>query len=851
MSTPIAERISPRLTGARFARLCRTLGLLVLLAGSLASGSTYATDYFLRTDGDDSKCTGRSNAAYPGSGTGAPCAWKSIAKCASTLVGGDSCFIQPGVYYTSANVEESTSGSYQNDAASGCSCVKGSTTITCGSGASTFSPKDYVQCDTGFGFFYTEVASVSGNTITLVEPYPGPNATGDTADRLRPIRYVGANGTVPVSDPTTVVITPFTGAGVPTFTQNTTYPHVYQYTTTGKSSPWDAPTAIRQAGATNQTFAQAVSSWDLYDAGDSPSGKNGLDSYYRFPNSSTCPCNRATVLESVADVPGSWGIDGTTVYVHTYDSNSPSGYKMEATKNPTSMSVSVFSVTGDNVLLEGLTFEGVAEQDPESGSPGRALMLGNGAETRIRLRNVRVHGSFRWVNGTNAMDVLFDNVLITAGMGSTDTHTNMTGVKFYNMKIRGGHGNGWTADALSGASVYDPVVLDRFYLFRTRDDLSSSDGCAVGTNTWDCSVKPGRQLQPYRGSHGLYLGSAAANREIRNILIQNCIIENTLDGIGMFASNDDRNVKIRNCTFAGSDYLAIGSTADRGTNAQIYNNLFLRDAAATSSTRAIAIYTNVSQSQPISDYNVWYVNDARGLNVPTESPFWRDQDVGSNYYMPSLATGYSREVHSQIVCDAGCSSGVIRVTNKSNPWGDFIDTSFAGGTNYTPRTGAVVINAGYNAECPEEDYFGNPRNDGNCDVGAVEYQGNAPDTIPPVAVTNLEAMPSGNAIALSWQNSVSSDNAGTLLRVRMDRAPSDPSDGAEVCRQAGPPSSAGSCEHSGVEVGRTYYYSAYSYDRAGNYGSGVSTSAVADAADTQPPGTVPAPRRTDQKTGGG
>ena len=43
----------------------------------IAHATHAATTYYVRTDGGDaSQCTGRADAAYPGSGTGQACAWK-------------------------------------------------------------------------------------------------------------------------------------------------------------------------------------------------------------------------------------------------------------------------------------------------------------------------------------------------------------------------------------------------------------------------------------------------------------------------------------------------------------------------------------------------------------------------------------------------------------------------------------------------------------------------------------------------------------------------------------------------------------------------------------------------------
>ena len=80
------------------------LTLLLLPLGFAAFGSAQAATFYVRTDGGDaSQCTGKSNAAYPGSGTAQACAWKHPYYALPTsgtprIAGGDTLMIGQGEY---------------------------------------------------------------------------------------------------------------------------------------------------------------------------------------------------------------------------------------------------------------------------------------------------------------------------------------------------------------------------------------------------------------------------------------------------------------------------------------------------------------------------------------------------------------------------------------------------------------------------------------------------------------------------------------------------------------------------------------------------------------------------------
>ena len=95
-----------------------TRSLLLASIGLAAFGSAQAaTTYHVRTDGGDaSQCTGRADAAYPGSGTGQACAWKHpffalTPGGSKRIVGGDTVVIGSGTYLIGAGAPGAAPGS--------------------------------------------------------------------------------------------------------------------------------------------------------------------------------------------------------------------------------------------------------------------------------------------------------------------------------------------------------------------------------------------------------------------------------------------------------------------------------------------------------------------------------------------------------------------------------------------------------------------------------------------------------------------------------------------------------------------------------------------------------------------
>jgi len=95
------------------------------------------------------------------------------------------------------------------------------------------------------------------------------------------------------------------------------------------------------------------------------------------------------------------------------------------------------------------------------------------------------------------------------------------------------------------------------------------------------------------------------------------------------------------------------------------------------------------------------------------------------------------------------------------------------------------------------------------------------DTTPSTNVFNFEAIAGDSQITLSWQNPPDPDFKAVKIMRSEKFYPSDPSDGISVYDGKGT-----SFLDKGLKNGVRYYYTAFTYDKIGNYSSGAITSAV-------------------------
>lgn len=907
---------------------------LLFAAGLALATPALATDYYVRIDGND---------ANAGTGNSSSAAWGTLKKCLSVAKSGDRCLIQPGTYLGQRGAVFTNAGALEsNNLLSNCTCTKGTTSIGCGSAIpTTVNPGDYVQCDSGYGFSWSRVASVSGSTITLAEPYRGATSTSGGSDTLDVANFVVVSGQG--AAPSDVVFSDWVDAPTSvTWTQDSTYADVWSYdpsTITGTDNAakaWRAKwcsndnnkscTADGDCGSGNtcRVMLKGIRDWNFaaWDRDRLPTN-NGIEGYDRLGSSSVdpsygteqaqrhvCPSgDNMTHVFNVSSVPGSYSYDtsgAAKVYVHTRrfcsggssagrhclaDSDcfgggvcaaakSPANYRMQAALaaplgDQGQLSASIMLDARKNfVIVENLTIDGGFHGTGGSGAvPSEALLLGG---SNARYSNLQVwSGQVRWYFSTaggsaGSTDTQFEHIDAWGGnyCSPEANDSPVSGMKFYDVEMRGTGNQVFNCDSMRGAANDDRIVFDRAYFHRnypnkTGDGNNDGSTCNGNVDLWDETndrFKDGTAL--YDPGHGPYWGHPEGGSYVTcNILVQNSIAELTSDGVAAFtrASSTDpscKDVIFANNTFALEGvanealHARFGVDASGSGSGKLYNNVFLSEWTSTS----MAVVWRGATTDPAtiqSDYNmfVYYADDANGAGAaPTSPRIWGRPNVYES--LSQVISSYSQERNSIVVCKDGCA-GATPGTHFNSADARFVDYTVDDGdrTDYTPLATNWGVNAGApNATypCPKEDFYGNPRSDGSCDIGAVEYQGGA-DTTPPAAVTNFTTTAGDTQLTLKWTHSVSSDSRGTMIRYKTSGTPTSASDGALACDKQGPAGSADQCVHAGLTNGTTYFYAAFSYDAVPNYGSGVSAQGTPNATPNTPPSDVGGLVRTDTK----
>lgn len=755
------------------------------------------TDYYVRTDGNDTTCGGladdsRANAATlktsctDTNGDGViqstepctACAYATVGKCASTVTAPGRCNIKPGTY-TEVGIIQANSGALVNSALrTDCTCTNGGTTVTCGGTIPTAAFGQFVKCATGPYFSWSRVLSNNGSTLTLSEPYRGDTSSSPGADTLALANFIEIKGTGSlksdvlitswVNKPSDVNFTAEAGTGC-----------VYSYTKSATTNTtWAAPYGFRDKNTT----------WDTWRL-----NSNGRDAYVGV-GSSYCPCSYPTMLAQLDELPGTWSdgfctagtninkpcsIDGdcpsstcnkTKSFVHTRrvcsggtmagysclgDADCLGGGVCGSCAPPATLTMQaamggyLFTSNRDYTIVDNLTFErGVTMPPTESKIDQQAVRLGG---NHSRYSNLDIlTGELGIVPQTTLAGAATSATLYSGirAMDSTwctmDTGKQWSGLKFYNIEIRGGTGNLMQCNNVRGISTTDRVIFDRIYAHRNFTSyFTNSTNCGAGNVAeWDCSTHywAASGERQYRGNHGIYNVSddVVTGQYADHIMFRNSIVDETSDGVQFGGGGNATDIWFVNNTFGAYENANIshrlqalfgcrtgtGCGALSGGAAKLYNNLFYQKQAGYFSGPWIGRYAQTDPTLIVSDYN--YFLEPNLNETPGEDRVWTlSSPVETLSYVRST---YSQEANSIMGCSTGCAT---------RGWGaNYFDLAGFTGltdvtvrdgtpTNYTPLTGFKGIDAGNVTYGTYEDFYGHVRS-GTPDIGAVEYLGTGP-----------------------------------------------------------------------------------------------------------------------------
>ena len=333
-------------------------------------------------------------------------------------------------------------------------------------------------------------------------------------------------------------------------------------------------------------------------------------------------------------------------------------------------------------------------------------------------------GRLELVPPPGSVDTLYEHLRALEG-SQCALSTGHSGLTIYDVEIRGGAPAGLSCGAISGAASSDPIVFERVYAHRSFPALGGVAACGGGT-TWDCashSFKPcaSCENQDVRlwASPAVKMGDETNDNATDHIVVRNSVLELASDGWGIFHGSGGKDVWFVNNTFGNAhrtdDGLKaiLGSAGANGNwGAKLYNNLFVLGGATQGGIRYLGIRGEIA-----SDYNLFMPFGASG-----STRIWNAGET-----LESVITTEGQETHSALVCASGCAGAQGTYFNDSGESG-LVDPSLLDGTpaDYTPKATFRGIDIGANAWCPEEDFLGLPRDDGHCDIGALEWRASPP-----------------------------------------------------------------------------------------------------------------------------
>ncbi|RME52293.1 hypothetical protein D6783_05260, partial [Candidatus Woesearchaeota archaeon] len=736
---------------SRNTRLLRPALFFVILV--LATHATLATTYYVRTDGNDS-CNGLSNTP----GTSGNCAFATVRHCYEIMKAGDTCHIGTGIFndlpaaWSKTTTPTTLTGTL--------ACTHGVTTIT---GTNTkftsqVSPGDFIRCDadptdTDVNYRvqkyvpWTRVSSIQSDTqLTLEEGYRGTTTTGSTGKTVQfyHIEGEGRDNTiltnyVRLTDVSYSDFHKFTGApfdcdrsqpGIQDCTNVWTFcaPHAVVSNAVGTHPRSGTTSVAGHAGI------QAPLRLDMVDDDDIAVGATlgrpkGLRPYSQWVDSRYLrsqyqpPATDEYVIAWTNTWPGTLAV--------VLDQDMPTGcpnpsddrwYFHPREPITTASDVWIGSKEKRNSLFEGtyhlvqdLTLLAAQEHRGDKDADKHGFQLGTSSGAHFIFQRIRVLGN-AWPYASSGIHhhIAVEDAIIT--MGPIGHIGDWMG--FYKTQFLGGFPkSGETQPFGSGTSLASAPVFDSSRLFGGSaypgDEPVYTAGS--GTDCYDFDAGTHREQWDGCGTHGPIFHGEVNDPQNKYAFWINNILE---CGTGEIVTHPAENAGFvfihntvgRSCGFAGNtvthwQYDRTATSTTNAANNVIQNNVYLWFAATNAARQFYRWEERDVYDTAKPDYNAYFTEP----NQPVI------HEYGNNI----------RKTLAQVQADGKEQHSVSRYNIDLRDY--FIDPDWTDnperGADYTPLAGNPAINLANPSWCPSYDYFGNPRNDGACDAGAVEYQG--------------------------------------------------------------------------------------------------------------------------------
>ena len=199
-------------------------------------------------------------------------------------------------------------------------------------------------------------------------------------------------------------------------------------------------------------------------------------------------------------------------------------------------------------------------------------------------------------------------------------------------------------------------------------------------------------------------------------------------------------------------------------------------------------------------YNVSYVTNGEWLKYSINVP------VAGNYTVRMRAAGYCNGKYEITIGSRATGLRQFSATGGFQTWTNSDTNMYLdAGEQYL----IVYAKSGIDGHYFDDDAVWN--------LNYIQILGT--DMTPPGQIANFSAVTGDSQITLSWDNPSNSDFHSTTIRYSTTAYPTSPTGGLPVCVRTALPGSHDSYIHTGLAMGATYYYAAFTRDNASNWSS--------------------------------